>query len=188
MRLFLAINPEAAPRAAVYEAAAPLRDAAPELAWVDAARLHLTLKFLDDQPDAMADAVAAAMDRVAEAHAAFESSLGEFGAFPNFRRPRVVWIGMADEPRLEMLHHDVEVAAAALGLPLEGKPFRPHVTLARVQRRPGPEVLRALARAAHRASRGRFPTTVRSVDLVRSTLLSDGARHELLHSSVLRGG
>ena len=188
MRLFLAINLEPPVSAAVSAAAIPLREAAPALSWVDAARLHLTLKFLGEQPDEMAGMVAAAMDRVARRHAAFESSLGEFGAFPNFRRARVVWIGMEDEPRLEMLHHDVEVGAEALGLPLEGKPFRPHVTLARVQRRPGEAVLRALARAAKRASRERFPAVVRSIDLMRSTLLPDGAGHELLHSSLLRDG
>jgi len=186
VRLFLAINFEPVVRAAVHAAAAPLRDAAPGLSWVAADRVHLTLKFLGEQPEATAEAVGAAMDRVAHGHAAFGSSLGEFGAFPNFRRARVVWIGMDDDPRLEMLHHDVEVAADALGLPMEGRPFRPHVTLARVPQRPGVDVLRELARAARRGSRPRFPATVRSIDLMRSTLRPDGAEHALLHSSLLR--
>ncbi len=186
VRLFLAINVEAAARVGVYAATAPLRDAAPELSWVPADRLHLTLKFLGDQSDETGHAVGTAMDRVAHAHTAFPSALGEFGAFPNFRRPRVVWIGMDDDPRLELLHHDVEVAADALGLPLEAKPFRPHVTVARVQQRPGVDALRLLARSAKRASRERFPTFVRSIDLMRSTLRPEGARHELLHSSLLR--
>ncbi len=186
MRLFLAINFEPAVRAAVHAAAAPLRDAAPGVSWVSAGRVHLTLKFLGEQPEAMADAVATAMDRVAHGHAAFESSLGEFGAFPNFRRARVVWIGMDDDPRLEILHHDVEVAADALGLPIDGKPFRPHVTLGRVGQRPGVDVLRELSRAAKRASPPPIPAIVRSIDLMRSTLRPDGAEHELLHSSLLR--
>ncbi len=188
MRLFLAINLEPELRAAVHAAAAPLRAAAPDLSWVGVDRLHLTLKFLGDQPAATAALVESEIDRVARGHTAFGSSLGEFGAFPNFRRARVVWIGMEDEPRLEMLHHDVELAAEALGFPLEGRPFRPHLTLARVQRRPDVEVLRALARASKRASRSRFPARVRSIDLMSSTLRPDGARYELLHSSLLRDG
>ncbi len=186
MRLFLAINLEPAVREAVHAAAAPLRAAAPDLAWVDASRLHLTLKFLGERPDEVADAVGTAMDGVAGRHAAIRSSVGEFGAFPNFRRPRVVWIGMDDDPRLEMLHHDVETAADRLGLPVEGRPFRPHVTLARVPRRPATDTLRALAGAARRAADARFDTTVRSIDLMRSVLRPEGPRYERLHSSPLR--
>lgn len=186
VRLFLAINFDPAMRAAVHAAAAPLRAAAPELAWVDASRLHLTLKFLGEQPDDAASRVAAALDEVAAGHAAFPSSLGDFGAFPNFRRARVVWIGMEADPRLELLHHDVEVACDRLGVPVEARAFRPHVTLARVRQAPGVESLRALSREARRASRSRFATAVRSIDLMRSTLRPEGAAYARLHSSPLR--
>ncbi|MDE3172135.1 MAG: RNA 2',3'-cyclic phosphodiesterase [Gemmatimonadota bacterium] len=185
MRLFLAVNFDAATRRAVYEAAAPLRAAAPGLAWVDEARLHLTLKFLDEQPAEAVPGLAAAADAVAARHDAVPSALQEFGAFPNFRRARVVWIGVAADPRLELLHHDVEVACEALGHAVEARPFRPHVTLARVKR-PDPMELRALAREARRAAAVRFPVAVRSVDLMRSTLAAEGPAYERLHSSYLR--
>ena len=55
------------------------------------------------------------------------------GAFPNFRRARVVWIGVEQEPRLELLHHDLELACEQEGFEVEGRPFRPHITLARVR-------------------------------------------------------
>jgi 2'-5' RNA ligase len=186
VRLFLAINLEPDLRAAVHAAAEPLRAAAPELAWLDAPRLHLTLKFLGEQPADAVPGLAAAMDGVGPRFAAIETSLGEFGAFPNFRRPQVVWIGMDADPRLELLHHDVEVACDALGYPVEGRAFRPHVTLARVRHRPARETLRGLAREARRAGRRRFAVTVRSIDLMRSTLRPEGAAYALLHSSPLR--
>ena len=50
MRLFLAINFPPAVRAEIVAATASLRDCAPELAWVGEPHLHLTLKFLDEQP------------------------------------------------------------------------------------------------------------------------------------------
>lgn len=185
MRLFLAINFDAATRRAVYEAACPLRAAVPRLAWVDEARLHLTLKFLDDQPAEAVPRLAAAMDAVAARHPAVPSTLAEFGAFPNFQRARVVWIGMAADPRLELLHHDVEVACHALGHPVEARAFRPHLTLARVKR-PDVAEMRALAREARRGAEAQFPVTVRSIDLMRSTLGADGPVYERLHSSYLR--
>lgn len=186
MRLFLAIEFDAATRSAVFAAAAPLRAAAPALAWVPETRLHLTLKFLGEQPESAAARVAAAMDRVAAGHAALPSSLGPFGAFPNFRRARIVWIGMDADPPLELLHHDVELACDALGFPVDGRPFRPHVTLARVTRPPGTEALRALARAARGAAADRFAVRVARIDLMRSTLRSDGPVHARVHSSPLR--
>ncbi len=186
MRLFLAIDFGAATRAAVFAAAAPLRAAAPGLAWVDEGRLHLTLKFLGEQPEAAVPRVAAAMDDVAAGHTAQASSLGEFGAFPNLRRVRVVWIGMDADPRLELLHHDVELACAGLGIPIEGRPFRPHVTLARVKHLPSADVLRALSREARRGAGHRFPAVVSRIDLVCSTLRPEGPAHQLLHSSPLR--
>ncbi|MDE3150711.1 MAG: RNA 2',3'-cyclic phosphodiesterase [Gemmatimonadota bacterium] len=186
VRLFLAINPEPEVRAAVHAAAAPLRDAAPMLSWIDAPRLHLTLKFLGEQPGDVIDRLAGAMDVVARRHVAILTHLAEFGAFPNFRRARVVWIGMDHDPRLELLHHEVEIAADTLGFPLEGRPFRPHVTLARVKERPPAGALQALARSARLASRERFPLTVRSIDLMRSTLAPGGAAYARLHTSPLR--
>jgi RNA 2',3'-cyclic 3'-phosphodiesterase len=185
VRLFLAINLDASTRRAVYEAAAPLRAVAPGLAWVDESRLHLTLKFLDEQPETLVPAIAAAMDAAAARHVVVPSGLEEFGAFPNFRRARVVWIGMHADPRLELLHHDVEVAGEGLGFAIEARPFRPHVTLARVNHADA-DALRGLAREAKRASGVRFETTVHSIDLMRSTLGPGGPVYERLHASPLR--
>ena len=51
MRLFLAINLEPDLRRAIVDVTAPLRTAAPSLGWLGEARLHLTLKFLGEQPE-----------------------------------------------------------------------------------------------------------------------------------------
>jgi 2'-5' RNA ligase len=61
-----------------------------------------------------------------------ELELGGLGAFPNLRRPRVVWMGVKADPKLELLHHDVERACEELGYEVDARAFRPHLTLARV--------------------------------------------------------
>ena len=53
-----------------------------------------------------------AADSIARRHRHFDLTLGSVGAFPNFRRARVVWMGVESEPKLEWLHHDLEVACA----------------------------------------------------------------------------
>ena len=184
MRLFLAINPPEDVRRAIIDATSVLREAAPSLRWIDAARVHLTLKFLGEQPDAVVPGLAAALDDVARRHRPFAMTIGEVGAFPNFRRARVVWMGVQREPRLELLHHDVELAGERLGFALDGRAFRPHLTLARVPDGTAEDELRALSRASRRV---RFEDTadVTGMDLMRSVTDPAGARYDRLHTAPL---
>ena len=185
MRLFLAINFPETVRREIATATASLRESAPELGWIAEDRMHLTLKFLGEQAESRVDALAAAMARTVAQHRELNMAVGGMGAFPNFRRARVVWMGVSPDPRLELLHHDVEVAFEAVGCELEGRPFRPHLTLARVRDALPVERMRALWRAAKRI---RYSTEfiVRSVELMQSDLSSSGPRYTTLVSAPLR--
>jgi len=185
LRLFLAINLPDGTKREIAEATAALRECAPELTWVRDSQLHLTIKFLGEQPAERANELHAAITAVAARHRELTMSLAGFGAFPNFRRARVVWMGVAQEPRLELLHHDVEVACDQLGVEMEGRPFRPHLTLARVKGNQPEERMRMLARAAKRNDYA-TDVVVRSIDLMESDLTANGAKHTLLASAPLR--
>jgi 2'-5' RNA ligase len=185
LRLFLAINLPEETKRDIAAATTGLRECAPELTWVQDSQLHLTIKFLGDQPAERVDEIRSAIAQVAVRHRELTMELGGFGAFPNFRRARVVWMGVAQEPRLELLHHDVEVACDQLGVEMEGRPFRPHLTLARVKGNQPEERMRMLARAA---KRNEYATdvVVRSIDLMQSDLTANGAKHTMLASASLR--
>src|SRR5882672_11120459 len=133
MRRFFAIELSAPVAESLHQAAGPLRALEPELSWAPAEKLHLTMKFLGDVDDVGASRLIDAADEVARRHRPFEMTLGGVGAFPNFRRARVVVMEVESEPKLEWLHHDLEVACGAAGFEVEGRPFRPHITLARVR-------------------------------------------------------
>lgn len=184
MRLFLAISLPAATAVAIDGAIAPLRAIAPDLGWIAPEKWHLTVRFIGEQPVERVGEIRAALDAATARHADAPLALGGIGAFPNFRRARVVWIGVAPDPRLEMLHHDVESACVALGMEHEGRPFRPHVTLARVSPGTSESTLRALARAARRVRLSEVVSPM-SVDLMSSELAAGGPRYRLLHSSPL---
>jgi 2'-5' RNA ligase len=185
VRLFLAINLPPEIRRDILEATAPLRELVPEASWMDEPRLHLTLKFLGEQPPERLDAISSAASAVAARHRALALELGTVGAFPNFRRARIVWMGVAQDPRLELLHHDVEVAYEALGFELEGRPFRPHLTLARLKHQLPEERLRQLSRAAKRVD-FRTECDVLSIDLMQSELLPAGAWYRRRAAAALR--
>jgi 2'-5' RNA ligase len=155
-------------------------------AWTAPEKRHLTLKFIGEGTDAQVRSIVAAMDHVAARHRPFDMTLGGIGAFPNFRRARVVWIGVEPEPRLELLHHDLEVACADAGVEVEGRPFRPHVTLARLRATPDVDQARALARAARRIA---FSATqdVAAITLFDSVPAATGSRYHRLHTARLGG-
>jgi len=135
LRLFIAINFPDELRAALHAAMEPLRAAGPDVRWVDAPRIHLTVKFLGEHPDGAVAPLVTSLTRIAAGYEPIPLALRGLNAFPNLRRPRVVWLGVSADPKLELLHHDVEAACAELGHPLVGRTYRPHVTLGRVRER-----------------------------------------------------
>jgi 2'-5' RNA ligase len=185
VRLFIAINLPPDVRAEIAAATAALRAEAPELSWIDKSRLHLTLKFLGDVDDSRLDDVRAAVSRVAGQHRELLMALGGIGAFPNFRRARVVWMGIEHEARLELLHHDIELASESLGFEIEGRAFRPHLTLARVKHDLPEARLRALSRVGKQTD-FRTDFIVRSVELMSSELSQSGPTYRTVTSAALR--
>lgn len=184
MRAFLALNLPPAVREALWAAAAPLRDRGFPVKWVRGDGIHLTLKFLGEVADEREAELVAALGRASQGARALPLAVGGFGVFPDFRRPRVVWAGIAPEPGLELLQHRVEQEFAPLGFPAEARPFRPHVTLGRAARDARAGDLAGLEPALGRL---RFAETalVTSVDLMQSTLQSAGAVYQVKHSERL---
>src|SRR2546423_13384679 len=99
----------------------------------------------------LVEAVAAGV----EGGSAFPLVIGGFGAFPNARRPRVVWLGLREgaEP-LIALQRRVEDELLRREIVSDGEEFTPHLTLARVR----PE-----AGAGRRAAPGAAPAARPSV-------------------------
>jgi 2'-5' RNA ligase len=94
-------------------------------------------------------------------------------------------MGIEQEPRLELLHHDVEVACERLGFEIEARPFRPHLTLARAKGRASIDELKALSRAAKR-TKNEVESLVQSIDLMSSELSSGGSIYHVISASPLR--
>jgi len=103
--------------------------------WVHVPNLHLTLRFLGDTPeDLVPDVVLAVRGAVAATGvAAFQVRLAGAGWFPGDRKPRTLWLGIergVDE--LARLAGALDPALAPLGWPPDGRPYRPHLTVARI--------------------------------------------------------
>jgi 2'-5' RNA ligase len=179
MRLFLAINIPQSVRDAIYSDAAVLRTATTGVRWVASTALHITLKFLGEQDEGIVPAVKSALESVAMRHAAVSVDTTGIGAFPNFRRARVVWVGMTGERALQALARDVDQALSALGIPRETRAFQPHLTLGRVKGELNPAEAAALEQAAG-SIHGARSFAVHTVDLMRSELGPGGSRYTVM--------
>jgi 2'-5' RNA ligase len=142
--------------------------------------IHLTLRFLGDveDPEPVIDAAA----QVAARHAPFDVSLVGVGAFPDARRPRVVWVGLGEGAgEAGALAKELDDAVVPLGFPREERPWTAHVTLGRFRDRPPKpprlDPLKEFGRA--RADRIIFFSSV---------LTPEGARHEAFRELSLLGG
>lgn len=184
VRLFIAINLQPAIRTGLSAAVEPLRRIFPDARWVPEELLHMTVRFLDEQQQKLADELGTALGTIAMSYRAIPYSICGIGAFPNVRRPSVVWMGVHADSKLELLNHDVQSACSALGIPPEGRAFRPHITLARV-RHHSAEAVRRFADAAdniHYEAR----TSVHSLDLMESRQQSGRMQYSVLHRAILR--
>ncbi len=125
MRLFVAIElPDDLKRALEW-----LRTDIPGARWVPAEQIHLTLAFLGEVEEEIVGRLTFELARIQSP--SFMLRFTGVGCFPNRHRPRVLWIGLHPEPRLNDLAAKVNEIVQACGIPLEKRPFSPHITLAR---------------------------------------------------------
>lgn len=134
-RLFFALWPDETTRAGLAAAA---EEVAPGLGRkVPARNLHITLVFLGQIDDARRDHLIRDADRITGRP--FRLEFTSAGWWPG---PKVAWLAPdAVPPELAPLVGQLEAAATAAGVEVEGRPYSPHLTIARkVFRRPRPRV------------------------------------------------
>lgn len=133
MRLFAAIPVPQPALGEVGRLLAELRGHEWPVRWVRSEGLHLTLKFFGEVADDRVEPIVEALRFASEGTASLALSVLSLGAFPNHRRPRVIWIGLEGPPALELLQDRIERNCERLGFALESNPFHPHITLGRVR-------------------------------------------------------
>jgi RNA 2',3'-cyclic 3'-phosphodiesterase len=182
MRLFVALTPPEEILNALRIATATVRELAPQLRWTRPEQWHLTLVFLGEVGDEVVGELTRRLRRAATRHPPLSLSLGGGGRFGH----RVLWTGVqGDRDGLRRLAASAAAAARRCHLPVEDRPYRPHLTLARA---PGETDLRPLVQQL-KSWQGP-PWTASQLSLVRSRLgaAADGAAlHEPITSWPLSG-
>jgi 2'-5' RNA ligase len=155
--------------------------------WVPSQNIHLTFKFLGDIELSGISGLQDALKKECLRHSAFEIRVGTLGAFPNPRRPRVIWVGVQAPPELGSLQKEIDSALLPLGYPTEDRPFSPHLTLGRVSQHATPEDVNKLSSLISRTVVGELGTCmVEAVHLFRSDLRPTGSIYTPLFKAHLQ--
>ena len=174
-RVFCAINLPPVVHERVQQHITRLRTSVPDarVSWNRDDKLHLTIKFLGDMvPERVADLSLAAAQAVSGIKP-FTLAAEGCGAFPPRGEPRVLWIGIEDAAgELARLHERLEEQCSARGFEREQRPFRPHLTIARLR---GPQDARRLANSHKELGFGRTEFSVSELLVIRSELGSEGS-------------
>lgn len=154
--------------------------------WVPAENIHLTLKFLGDVSPNNIDVLAEILRAEALSQGPMEISVGQMGAFPKIRRPRVIWVGVEAPQELLSMQRSIDLQTARVGYAPDRRKFSPHLTLGRVSRNASPKEVSQIGKVLSEQKIGFLGVArVRAVHLFRSDLKPGGAVYTKLFTAPL---
>ncbi len=132
VRAFIAIELPESVKSFLKSISAELKKCGGPVKWVRPEGIHLTLKFLGSVPNDLLHRIQEAAQPLFEKQQPTQLHVCNLGAFPDLKRPRVVWAGLEDPAGvLVPLVNRLETVMEPLGFPKENRPFNPHLTLGR---------------------------------------------------------
>lgn len=105
---------------------------AARIKWSPVENLHITTKFIGEWADERLKELEAAL-RTVPSIDPMDIAISGLGWFPNPHHPRVFWAAIHAPESLPKLARATEEALAGIGVPVEDRPFSPHLTLARIK-------------------------------------------------------
>lgn len=156
--------------------------------WVPSTNIHLTLKFLGDVSDSNYPMLTEILVAEASTCRPFVLSVGGLGAFPNLRRPRVIWVGVEAPNETMILQRGIDAETARLGYQSEKHRFSPHLTLGRVARNATARDVKDISNVLQAAEVGFLGVArVEEIHLYRSDLKPGGAVYTRLFTAQFNG-
>ena len=185
MRLFVALDIDAAIRERIAAFRDKMRALAPGVRWVGPETFHVTLQFLGETQKV--EEIKSALSSIAGV--AVPLTFRGAGFFPTPQRARVFWVGIEAGDELQSLAGSIGAALAPLGFKRDEGPYHPHLTLARAgsgrphQRpgdRPAPGLQQIRAKLEGQPPPQFGTMTAHEFILYQSTLSPSGSRYTKL--------
>ncbi len=171
VRAFVALELSPEIRASLADSEQPLRTTGAKLSFVEAANIHITIKFLGEVDERKLPILMDALRQVTFTPFTVRAAMITVN---NPNNPHTVWCTIEDNGESSELFWRIEDALVPLGFPRETRKFTPHATIARVKRA-DPSLLPAVNRLKNRIAGSCIVTGFR---LKKSTLTPQGPVYE----------
>jgi RNA 2',3'-cyclic 3'-phosphodiesterase len=132
IRSFLAFELPGPIKSVLSDTLEGLKKSGLDIRWAAVEKIHLTVVFLGDVPEEMLEFIKESAATVCSGYESFTVALKGLGVFGPPRRPRVLWAGVSGETsRMSAFKHELVDALAPVGIKIDKRAFRPHLTLGR---------------------------------------------------------
>lgn len=181
MRLFIALPLNREIENKLGDMISQLKRKGGDIKWVNPQNIHLTVKFLGDTEQKLVGDIIEHINSVITKYQPIPTNITHLGAFPNLRRPRVIWVGIEkNADTIIQLAKEIDTHISQLGWEKENKKFKAHFTLGRVRNNRGLEQLTEYLRGYEFEE---LNFVFDRIVLFKSTLTPKGPIYEKLHEA-----
>lgn len=174
MRIFLAILLSDKVRQSLAQISKDLRRCGGDVTWVQEDNYHVTVFFFGDVEPETCNRIVRAMPEMVSGMAPFQLRFEKIWAFPNLRRPRVLWAGVNQGSReIIQVHGKVLSVIEEMGF-RDDKKFLPHVTIGRVRSQANLDKLFPAIEEINQGNITIGEDFIRGISLIESTLTPKG--------------
>jgi len=176
IRMFIAIQIPSELKKAIGSLQDRFKSVVKGVSWVRTENIHVTLKFLGDTNEDRIQEIGGKIEQAVSGIRPFRIEVKGVGAFPNLRRPRVIWVGAESNPAvLESIVENLDNELKELRVKPEDRKFTAHLTLGRVKEALDGAALAEKVQTLAQFVAGSFEVT--AIELIKSELLPTGARY-----------
>jgi len=171
-RIFIAVKVEAEESLLKLISSLKSRLSNESIKWTNPDNIHITLSFLGDTEENLIKVIKSMLKDKCEGSGKFELIIRGSGVFRNLNDPKIIWIGIEPSEKLMRLNGFIMKGLKELGVSMEERPFKPHLTIGRIKHLNDKESLEALMEKYRDSEIQK--TRVNEVILYESILLQSG--------------
>lgn len=184
MRVFISIEIDSEIKKKLSEYMSMLKRTGADVKWISPENIHLTLKFIGNiEKDSLIDLNKIINDAVS-CTGPFSISIGNIGAFPSLKKPRVVFVCVQEKGNdLLQIYEKLNKGVERLGIVKESKKYVGHITLGRVKSQKNISKLKEMLNSERECCFGFEKVT--SLSLIQSKLTPTGPIYKRLNNFIL---
>ncbi len=179
MRTFIAIEIPKIVKEIIEQFENQLKSEKAKITWVKPDNVHITLKFLGEVEESKIPEIHNTLKICVSKQKPFDIEVAGSGVFPNFTRPRVLWVGLKKgTEELKNIAQSIDNELEKFGFKKEERDFKPHLTIGRVKFIHNPQEF--LQKMNSEEFKGEM-FTAREILIMKSDLKPTGAIYTKLH-------